>query len=260
MKTMSELPALTRASIQFLFTDIDDTITTDGKLPSESYQALWTLQQKGIQVIPVTGRPAGWCEMIARFWPVAGVVGENGAFYFRYAENKMTRWFARAESERLGDQKKLELIKSEILSKVKGSAVSSDQFCRLFDLAIDFCEDVPALDKKSVQEIVKIFENHGAHAKVSSIHVNGWFGDFNKLSTTKIFLSDVFKLDFEKAQSKIGFVGDSPNDEPMFQAFENSFGVANIKNFADQLKFKPNFVADFNGGQGFTQIADILAK
>lgn len=260
MKTISQLPAETRASIQFLFTDIDDTITTDGKLPPESYQALWSLNQKGIQVIPVTGRPAGWCEMIARFWPVTGVIGENGAFYFRYTENKMTRWFARPDSEHRNDQKKLEIIKSEILSKVKGSAISSDQFCRLFDLAVDFCEDVPPLDKKAVQEIVKIFENHGAHAKVSSIHVNGWFGEFNKLSTTKIFLKDVFKLDFEKSQAKIGFVGDSPNDESMFQAFDNSFGVANIKNFVDQLKYKPNFVADFNGGQGFSQIAEVLTK
>ena len=260
MKTISELPANVRASIQFLFTDIDDTITTDGKLPPESFQALWSLNQKGIHVIPVTGRPAGWCEMIARFWPVAGVVGENGAFYFRYTENKMTRWFARPESERSSDQKKLDIIKSEILSKVKGSAISSDQFCRLFDLAVDFCEDVPPLDKKAVQEIVKIFENHGAHAKVSSIHVNGWFGDFNKLSTTKVFLQNVFKIDFEKSQSKMGFIGDSPNDEPMFEAFENSFGVANIKNFADQLNHKPNFVADFNGGQGFSQIANLLSK
>lgn len=254
MKTIFELPAQTRASIQFLFTDIDDTITTEGKLHPDSYQALWSLAEKDIYVIPVTGRPAGWCEMIARFWPVAGVVGENGAFYFRYANNKMTRWFATPEADRVVNQKNLEKIKSEILAKVKGTAISSDQFCRLFDLAVDFCEDVPALDTKSVQEIVSIFEKHGAHAKVSSIHVNGWFGNFNKLSTTKIFLKNVFDLDFNSVQSKIGFIGDSPNDEPMFQAFENSFGVANIKKFLDQLKYKPRYVADHDGGEGFAQI------
>ena len=255
MKSISQLPAQTRASIQFLFTDIDDTITTDGKLPAESYQALWSLAKQGLHVIPVTGRPAGWCEMIARFWPVAGVVGENGAFYFRYAENKMTRWFAVPENERSTNLKKLEKIKSEILTTIKGSAISSDQFCRMFDLAVDFCEDVPALDKRSIQEIVKVFENHGAHAKVSSIHVNGWFGDFNKLSTTKVFLKNVYGLNFDSVQSQIGFVGDSPNDEPMFQAFENSFGVANIKNFLDLLKYKPHYIADHVGAAGFAQIA-----
>jgi HAD superfamily hydrolase (TIGR01484 family) len=260
MKTISELPAETRASIEILFTDIDDTITTEGKLPSESYQSLWSLHRKGIQVIPVTGRPAGWCEMIARFWPVGGVIGENGAFYFRHTENKMTRWFAKPEIDRNHDQKKLEIIKSEILSKVKGSAISSDQFCRLYDLAVDFCEDVPALDKNAVHEIVRIFESHGAHAKISSIHVNGWFGDFNKLSTTKIFLKNVYNLEFDEVQGKIGFIGDSPNDEPMFQAFKNSFGVGNIRNFEDQLKYKPQFVADFNGGQGFSQISDLFSN
>lgn len=256
MKSISQLPVQTRASIRILFTDIDDTMTTEGQLPSESFRALWDLSKKGIQIVPVTGRPAGWCEMIARFWPVAGVIGENGAFYFRYSENKMTRWFATADSDRANNQKKLEIIKSEILSSIPGTAISSDQFCRLFDLAVDFREDVPALDKKSVQEIVKIFENHGAHAKISSIHVNGWFGEFNKLSTTKVFLKNIFNLDFENAQSKICFIGDSPNDEPMFQVFENSFGVANIKNFLDQLKYQPNYVADFVGGQGFAQIAE----
>lgn len=254
MKSITQLPAQTRASIRFLFTDIDDTITTDGKLPSESYQALWSLAQHGLHVIPVTGRPAGWCEMIARFWPVAGVVGENGAFYFRHNENKMTRWFAVPENERAADQVKLEKVKHEILTHVKGSAISSDQFCRLFDLAIDFREDVPTLDKNSVQEIVNVFEKHGAHAKVSSIHVNGWFGAFNKLSTTKVFLKNVYGLNFDSVQSQICFVGDSPNDEPMFQAFDNSFGVANIKNFLDILKYKPQYIADHIGAAGFAQI------
>ena len=260
MKSISQLPVQTRASIQFLFTDIDDTMTTEGKLPAESYRALWDLSQKGIHVIPVTGRPAGWCEMMARLWPVAGVVGENGAFYFRYAENKMTRWFATPEADRFANQKKLEIIKSEVLSSIKGTAVSSDQFCRLFDLAVDFCEDVPPLDKKSIQEIVKVFEKHGAHAKVSSIHVNGWFGEFNKLSTTKMFLKNVFNLDLNSVQSKICFIGDSPNDEPMFEAFENSFGVANIKNFFNQLQHKPCYVADYVGAKGFAQIAQQILE
>ena len=82
-----------RGSVKTLFTDIDGTLTDGRFLPQESYSMLWKLHEKGIHVIPVTGRSAGWCEMIARLWPVDGVIGENGAFYFRYKNKKMQRVF-----------------------------------------------------------------------------------------------------------------------------------------------------------------------
>ena len=170
------------SKIEFVLTDIDDTLTTHGQIPPEAYLALWKLHDAGVKIIPITGRPAGWCEMIARFWPVEGVVGENGGFYFRYASinggkiKKMQRWFFADEKTISHNKLKLNNIEKEILSSVDGCALASDQFCRLMDLAIDFCEDVPALPLKNIQKIVQIFEKHGAQAKVSSIHVNGWFG------------------------------------------------------------------------------------
>lgn len=198
MKNLNQFNTNSQTKIKYLLTDIDDTMTTDGHLPACAYESLWKLHNSGIQVIPITGRPAGWCEMIARLWPVAGVIGENGGFYFRYSKQKMHRWFFADKKTTEENQIKLKKIETEILSKVSGSAVSSDQFCRLMDLAIDFCEDVPALQKTDIQKIVQIFDSHGATAKVSSIHVNGWFGNYNKVSTILQFLKMNFKFPNQK--------------------------------------------------------------
>lgn len=246
------------SKVQFLLTDIDDTLTDEGLLHAEAYEALWQLHQKGIKVIPVTGRPAGWCEMIARVWPVSGVVGENGGFYFRYHNKKMHRHFFFDESVQKSNRQKLLKIESEVLKNVPGSALASDQFCRLMDLAIDFCEDVPALPKTEVQKIVSIFNQHGAIAKVSSIHVNGWFGEYDKLTMALKFLDQEFGVTAEEAKKICAFSGDSPNDEPMFAYFPHSFAVANIQNFLDQIKNPPSYVATKNGGQGFVQVAEAL--
>ncbi len=247
-------------NIKYVFTDIDDTLTEHGRLPANAYKSLWDLHDQGIQVIPITGRPAGWCEMIARMWPVAGIVGENGALYFCYKNKKMLRNFIYDEETIKSNRIKLDAIRDEVLQKVPGCAVASDQFCRLFDLAIDFCEDVPALPKDKINDIVSVFKQHEATAKVSSIHVNGWFGNYNKLSMCKTFLEKEFNLSLEQAQSSTIFVGDSPNDEPMFGYFENSFAVSNIKAFVDDLNEKPKFISDKEGGSGFTEIIKHLLK
>jgi HAD superfamily hydrolase (TIGR01484 family) len=258
MKNLNQFNTNTQPKIKYLLTDIDDTLTTEGQLPACAYESLWKLQDSGIQVVPITGRPAGWCEMIARLWPVAGVIGENGGFYFRYSKQKMNRWFFADEKEIQKNKILLKKIESEILEKVPGSAVSSDQFCRFMDLAIDFCEDVPPLKKTEIEKIVKIFESHGAIAKVSSIHVNGWFGNYNKVSTTLQFLKNEFQISEENALKTCAFVGDSPNDEPMFEKFPLTFGVANIQKFSSHMKFKPTYVADLKGGEGFSQIVEKL--
>lgn len=246
--------------VKFLLTDIDDTLTDEGLLHPEAYAALWSLKNKGVHIIPITGRPAGWCEMIARMWPVAGVVGENGGFYFRYNNKKMHRHFYFDIDTQKSNRKKLDQIEKEVLNTIPGCDLASDQFCRMMDLAIDFCEDVPALPASDVEKIVAIFKSHGAQAKVSSIHVNGWFGDYNKLSMTLKFLNQEFGLSVDQAKSQCAFSGDSPNDEPMFEFFPNSFAVANINQFKNDLNFLPTYVAPSNGGKGFCQIAQQIER
>lgn len=264
---MKSILEFRNTKLRFVFTDIDDTLTEDGRLLPQAFQAIWNLYESHIHVIPVTGRPAGWCELIARQWPVAGVIGENGGFYFRYVNREMRRHFVFDEAVRLANQKKLDLIRAEVLREVPGCAVASDQFARLMDLAIDFCEDVDPLPESAVQKIVGVFEKHGAIAKVSSIHVNGWFGKYDKLTMCKEFVKREFGVDLSSPAGEAAFqdvscfVGDSPNDEPMFGYFKNSIGVRNIEKFAAQLKTPPKFVTDKANGHGFVEVARaILGK
>jgi HAD superfamily hydrolase (TIGR01484 family) len=263
MKPVSEFK---NSEVHTVFTDIDDTITDEGQLHSNAYEGLWRLKSAGIRVVPVTGRPAGWCEMIARFWPVDGVIGENGGFYFRYHDRKMKRHFVFDEKTMKENRERLEMVRYEVLRSVRGAAVASDQFSRLMDLAIDFAEDVGPLSDSDISKIVSIFEKHGAVAKVSSIHVNGWFGQYDKLSMTKEYCKRELGFDFDTENTpagtrgpglgRIAFCGDSPNDEPMFEAFQTSFAVANIVKFESRLKYRPAFVANREGGNGFVEIVD----
>ena len=240
--------------------DIDDTITSEGSLTAAAYTALERLHRAGFIVMPVTGRPAGWCDHIARMWPVDAVVGENGAFYFCYdrAEKKMRQQFWASAEERRSNRHKLDLIEQEVLVEIPGSALASDQAYRVADLAIDFCEDVPALTESDIDRIVAVFQRNGAIAKVSSIHVNGWYGDYDKLSMAKIALKNLFAIDWETALDEVMYVGNSPNDEPMFAAFPLSVGVANIHAFANRLKNKPAFVTSGHSGDGFVEMATLL--
>jgi len=247
------------ADIRVLLTDIDGTLTENGRLPEISYSSICQLNELGVHVIPVTGRPAGWCELIARLWPVHGVIGENGAFYFRF-DKKMRRHFVRPRRELKSDRPRLAQIWRDVKAQVPGAGLASDQFCRLYDLAVDFCEDVPPLKQKDIDQIVQIFERHGAYAKVSNIHVNGWFGDYDKVSTSQIYLEKEFGFTTQQAKKNCAFVGDSPNDEPMFKFFPHSFGVANIKKFAASLKSPPQYVATHCESQGFAEVADKLIR
>ena len=260
MRPLSDFPLDDIYKIRFVLTDIDDTLTENGRLPAKSYQALESLQQAGIKIIPITGRPAGWCDHIARMWPVDGIVGENGAFYFVYERGKrrMKRRFWKTENERAADRKKLGHLRKKILSTIEGCAVASDQDFRKADLAIDFCEDVPALPKASVEQIVRMFEQAGANAKVSSIHVNGWFGNYDKLIMSRILLDEVFQTDIDQAQDQIVFCGDSPNDAPMFSFFKNSVGVANVLDYAELMEQQPCWITKKRAAAGFVELAEAL--
>jgi HAD superfamily hydrolase (TIGR01484 family) len=260
---MQDLRALGQATldrIRHVLTDIDDTVTTDGRLPAASYDALERLQDGGFKVIPITGRPAGWCDMIARFWPVDAVVGENGAFYFSYDRKAlaMRRTYFASAAEREKNRSRLEEIRARVLSEVPGAAVASDQAYREADLAIDFCEDVPALSQNAIDRIVEIFESAGAQAKVSSIHVNGWFGHYDKLSMTRVMVKEKFDIDLDASRDSVAFTGDSPNDEPMFAFFPASVGVANVRDALHRFKSLPAYVTKARGGEGFVEFADHL--
>ncbi len=262
MLKISQLPRENWAGIKVLLADIDDTITSDGRLTSQAYCALEALQSAGYIVIPVTGRCAGWCDHIARMWPVNAVVGENGAFYFRYdhATKKMHQFFCQSETERKDNAKKLHLMGASILEKIPGTAEASDQPYRMTDFAIDFAEDVDPLPDNEVKIIASLAEAHGATAKISSIHVNCWFGDHSKLATSILLLNECFGIDKDLAQITSMFIGDSPNDETMFGYFKHSVGVANILESRAFEFERPAYVTKRKGGAGFAEVAQYLLE
>ena len=259
-KPLASLSPQVCRDLKVIATDIDDTMTTDGRIPAVTFEALWKARAAGLIVVPVTGRPAGWCDHIARMWPVDAVVGENGALWFRLTRGKMKRHWILDAPARAANRKKLDAVAADVLREVPGCAISADQFCREFDLAIDFCEDVPPLSREAVDRIVGVFERHGCVAKVSSIHVNGWFGSYDKKSMLATLLADEFSLDAEKDRDRVLFAGDSPNDEPMFAHFPISVGVANIREFADRIVSPPGFITPSRGGEGFAELIEMVLE
>ena len=260
MKPLREFPESDLRQVRCVFTDIDDTLTDNGLLTSTAYGAIAALDEAGIPVVPITGRPAGWCDLIARVWPVAGVVGENGAFYFPYdrSRRRMERFYGDSGPERSAKRERLASIGKKIVAEIPGSAISADQAYRETDLAIDFSEDVPRLSDREIDQIVSIFHDSGATAKVSSIHVNGWFGEYDKLTMTRVFAANCLKVDLDKQSEHFIFVGDSPNDEPMFHFFPNSVGVANVLSFEGRLDSPPTYITESPGGSGFAEVAAAL--
>ncbi len=262
MKPLSSIPAADLSGLTAVLTDIDDTLTLHGRLPANAYAALENLRRAGLKVIPITGRPAGWCDHIARMWPVDAVVGENGAFYFAYDEKakKMERVYAQTADVRTANTKRLWDIANAVLREFPGTAIASDQAYREIDVAIDFCEDVPPLPLATAQAIAERFHKEGAEAKVSSIHVNAWFGAHDKLSMSLRLLGDKFNLSHEHARKAVAYCGDSPNDAPMYAGFPFGIGVANIRPLAHLMKHLPAYVTDGEGGTGFAEFADAVLK
>ena len=253
MKALSELRDPDR--IRGLLFDIDETLTTDGRLTAEAYAALERLQRAGRRVVPITGRPAGWCDHIARMWPVDAVVGENGAFYFYFSQGKIHKKYQDAEHIRALNRTRLEAIAARILEQVPGCAIASDQSYRETDLAIDYCEDVPPLPLETAEQIAALMRAEGLTAKVSSIHVNGWLGGYDKLAMTRRLFDEQFSQDLDAVNAQQAFAGDSPNDAPMFAYFDNSVGVANVARFAGRLQAEPKYVTRGFSGAGFVELA-----
>lgn len=257
MKAVTELDA---SAVRAVLVDIDETLTTAGRLTGEAYAALDHLHAAGKIVVPVTGRPAGWCDHIARMWPVDAVVGENGAFYFFFADGRLHKRFLDAAAERARKRAQLDGIARRVLVAVPGCALAADQPYRETDLAIDFCEDVPPLPLADAERIAALMREEGLTAKISSIHVNGWFGGYDKLATTRLLFAERFGLDLDRSGAELVFIGDSQNDAPMFAYFRNSVGVANVRRFEGLMAALPRYVTRAASGAGFVELVQHLLR
>ena len=268
--------------------DIDDTLSTEGKLEPEPYASLWRLKNAGFAVVPITGRPAGWCDHFARFWPVDAVVGENGAFtFFMQTEKTLSReqiphpqknmasahqstsqkvrkkLLTPAGAEEHTLKEKLTHLSHLIKEQFPESKWASDQPYREFDLAIDICEDVHPWERTRIEQLLSLCTKQGAHAKLSSIHVNTWFGSYDKKKGFAHWLNQgapgCLLSPLPKLEEWL-YIGDSPNDEPMFEWFPYSVGVANIGKYLDQLTHHPRWITRASSGAGFVEMTDLLIE
>ncbi|MBK6847286.1 MAG: HAD-IIB family hydrolase [Proteobacteria bacterium] len=253
MQPLSTMPAAVARQIETLFTDIDDTLTSAGRVPAAAYEALWRAWDAGLEVVLVTGRPAGWCDHLARQWPVRAVIGENGALAFALIDGQLLRLFAPRPADA---DARLAAIRAQVLAEVPGCRVAADQHYRYCDLAIDIAEEVAPLPDAAVDRIVAIFTAHGAVAKVSSIHVNGWYGAHDKLSMCQRWSHELRGRALDPRRAT--FIGDSPNDAPMFAAFPHACGVANLQRLAPRITPLPRYLTSAAGGEGFAELVTHL--
>ena len=238
-----------------VFFDIDDTFTEHGLVMPEALAALHAWRATGRLAVAVTGRPAGWCDHIARMWPLDAVIGENGAFWFRYLrdERRMRRRFLQDEATLAANRVRFDAIAREVLRAVPGVAVSADQAWRACDLAIDFAEDVTTNGLVTADRVAQLLVEAGMHVKISSIHVNAWFGSHDKLSTALAMAHEEFSIEADGLASDYIYLGDSPNDAPMFGFFKRSIGVANVLSFGDRVAPPPAFVCRHESAAGFAE-------
>ncbi|MDR2617831.1 MAG: Cof-type HAD-IIB family hydrolase [Treponema sp.] len=266
MKPAARMPPDEAAGVKYILMDIDDTLTRDGKLLASAYNALWKLREAGLKVIPVTGRPAGWCDLIAREWPADGVIGENGALAFWEEDRPGTGRLRTLKAEYhpnavKNDHPLLGRVKERAFAEFPQLRMAKDQFARLFDMALDFAEEDPVLPLSAAERVRAIAAEEGAMAKVSSIHINIWIGNYDKLSMAERFLSRRFGWKSGEEDRQVVFVGDSPNDEPMFARFPLACAVANVQRYGNLIRHLPAYTASKECGDGFAEIAEtILSK
>jgi len=252
---MQPLSRADLTAVEAVFSDVDGTLTSAGRLTSSTLAAIEDLVKAGIKVVLVSGRPAGWGEAWARELPVSGVVVENGGLYFVWRRSRLHRVYAEPERQRAKNRKALQRHVAAALKHVKGARLSSDSAYTEVDLAIDYAEDA-ALGEKAAIELERFLRARGVSAVRSSVHVNCWLGDFDKASTVRAFL----KNEWKKPKGRYVYVGDSLNDAPMFAAFELSVGVANVRDVEDVIETKPRFVTQAREGRGFEELAGAILR
>ena len=253
MLTLSQWRLADRRDLIGVFTDIDDTLTTDGVITPDALQALADLKAAGLHVIPITGRPVGWSVPFAAAWPVDAIVAENGALALRVA----SKLYQQDKTTRQTNFMRMQNVAQRVLREVAGAQLAQDSAGRETDIAIDHSE-FTQLPPERIAQVVHIMRSEGMNATVSSIHINGWFGSHNKWGGARWIVHELFGRDLTAEIDRWAYVGDSTNDQLMFEAFAHSIGVANIRRFEAQLTHKPRYVTAGERGAGFTEVVSAI--
>ena len=261
MKPLSSWPIFERQKIVGVFTDIDDTLTTEGDITPDALQALHHLKAAGLVVIPITGRPVGWSIPFASTWPVDAIVAENGAVALLHnaQTNQVKKIYQQDTATRTHNFQEMQRIAQRVLQEIPGTVMAQDSPGRETDIAFDHSE-FHKLSQDQIQQVLHLLKQEGMTATVSSIHINAWFGDHNKWHGAQWILKELTGRDLKQELDQWVYVGDSTNDQVMFEHFTHSVGVANIKRFENELKHLPKYVASKERGAGFAEVANALLK
>lgn len=250
-----------RDNLVGVFTDIDDTLTTGGKLPAAVYSALEQLAQAGLAIVPVTGRSAGWAHMILHHWPVEAVVAESGGLFLYRDRGGVPRWQYHDEPARIAaDRKRIAEVAAGVMTRIPELVLANDNDFRLVDFALDHCETVPPVPQERIDEAIAMFRAAGLQARASSVHINVWRGEFDKAPMALRYLAEVRGAKLPDECERWLFVGDAPNDASMFAAFPCSVGVANLAPVLDRLPVAPRYLTQAGHGAGFVELADHLLR
>ena len=251
---LTSMPVSAARAVRGILTDIDDTLTTDGRLTADALAALDSLAAGGLPVIAVTGRPMGWSRPFAQTWPVEAIVAENGAVALFAEQGRLAIEYAQDESTRQRNAVRLQAAAQRVLRAVPGSVLAQDSAGRVTDIAIDHSE-FAHLSPEQIGQVVAVMRAEGMHATVSSIHINGWYGDHDKLSGARWIVRRRLGRDLDAESAHWVYVGDSTNDQQMFGHFALSVGVANLMHFADRLTTWPAYLTQHERGAGFAEVA-----
>ena len=259
MRPLADFSAAARQGLIGVFTDIDDTLTTEGAITPDALQALADLKAAGLHVVPITGRPVGWSEPFAATWPVDAIVAENGAVALQLANAgpaalPLHKLYLQDAPTRQTNLARMQAMAARVLREVPGATLAQDSPGRETDIAIDHSEFVQ-LSPERIAQTVQIMQSEGMNATVSSIHINGWFGTHNKWEGARWIARRLWGCDLQSEIERWLYVGDSTNDQRMFEAFTHSVGVANIRRFENQLTHKPGYITHGERGAGFAEVA-----
>ena len=262
MQELDNWPADERRRISGVFTDIDDTLTTEGTITLDALEGLAELKAAGLKVVAITGRPVGWSEPFAASWPVDAIVAENGAVALlpdsqSAAPRPLSKIYQQDAATRAANFSRMQAVLARIERELPGIHRATDSPGRETDIAIDHSE-FAQLSNAQIAAVVTLMKSEGMHATVSSIHINGWYGSHNKLEGARWIVRELFGRELDAEIDRWVYVGDSTNDQLMFEAFANSVGVANIRRFEAELQHRPRYITIAERGAGFCEVAQAL--
>jgi HAD superfamily hydrolase (TIGR01484 family) len=254
LKPLSKLPAERAASLEGLLFDLDDTVLSHGLLTREAFGALWDLHEAGLFLVAVTGRPSAWGEVIARQWPIDGAVTENGAVHVVREGKGVHVLFDGEEDEVRSRRDALDELVATVARELPHVRLADDSHGRRADVAWDIAERV-TLPDADVAALDRIARARGARTTRSTVHLHATYERDDKASGVVRFLRLRRGIDVGAALHRYAFVGDSANDAACFSAFATTFGVANVRAFADKLSVPPRWIAPSERGAGFAEVA-----